>query len=170
MKLPTKFSLTNYMYTHVNVCKRMTNVRLLGFHKSTWNHLGVCKKWAQARLRMLSTKWVYKLYICPIGWGCRIHRLHLCREVRPPHLNECPGYDTKQSDGEVPVLLGLWEMWSTLHSHCSKSTLAPNSSILMLNWIVWIRTVWLNWIAWNSLNLNCFWHWNCIYAKLICLI
>ena len=26
---------------------------------------------------------------CPVGWGCRIHRLHLCRGVRPP-LNECP--------------------------------------------------------------------------------
>ena len=34
----------------------------------------------------------------------------------------------------------------------------------MLNWIVWIRTVWLNWIAWNRnvfdietvyLHLNC---------------
>ena len=24
----------------------------------------------------------------------------------PPH-NECRGYDTKQSDGEVPVILGL---------------------------------------------------------------
>ena len=26
-------------------------------------------------------------------------------EGYPP--NECPGYDTKQSDGEVPVMLGL---------------------------------------------------------------
>ena len=26
---------------------------------------------------------------------------------------ECPGYDTKQSDGEVLVMLGLWGMWST---------------------------------------------------------
>ena len=26
----------------------------------------------------------------------RIHRLHLCREVRSPPPNECPGYDTKQ--------------------------------------------------------------------------
>ncbi len=25
----------------------------------------------------------------------------------------CPGYDIKQSDGEVPVMLELWEMWST---------------------------------------------------------
>ena len=24
--------------------------------------------------------------------------------------NECPGYDTKQSDDEVPVMLELWEM------------------------------------------------------------
>ena len=26
--------------------------------------------------------------------------------------NECPGYDTKQSDGELPVMLVLWEMQS----------------------------------------------------------
>ena len=25
----------------------------------------------------------------PVDWGSRIHRRHLCREVRP-HLNECP--------------------------------------------------------------------------------
>ena len=25
-----------------------------------------------------------------------------------------PGYDTKQSDGEAPVMLELWGMWSTL--------------------------------------------------------
>ena len=28
--------------------------------------------------------------------------------------NECPGYDTKQSDGKVPVMLELWGMRSTL--------------------------------------------------------
>ena len=30
-----------------------------------------------------------------------------------PPANKCPGYDTKQSDGEVPVMLELWGMWST---------------------------------------------------------
>ena len=30
----------------------------------------------------------------------------------PP--NECPAYDTKQSDGEVPVMLELWGMQSIL--------------------------------------------------------
>ena len=27
--------------------------------------------------------------------------------------NECPVYDTKQYDGKVPVMLGLWGMQST---------------------------------------------------------
>ena len=52
-------------------------------------------------------------FSCPVGWGCRIHQLLLCRGVRPPPTNEYPGYDTKSCDGEVPVLLGLLGMWST---------------------------------------------------------
>ena len=58
---------------------------------------------------------------CPVGWGCRINRLLLCLGGSPPPsreavglFNECPGYNTKQSDGEVPVILGLWGVWSTL--------------------------------------------------------
>ena len=31
------------------------------------------------------------LVFCPVGWGCRIHWLHLCRGVRLPPANECPG-------------------------------------------------------------------------------
>ena len=46
---------------------------------------------------------------CPVSWGCKIHRLHLYGGVRSTP-NECPGYDTKLSDGEVPVMLGLWGM------------------------------------------------------------
>ena len=33
------------------------------------------------------------------------------RGKTPP--NECPGYDTKQSDGEVPAVMELWGMLST---------------------------------------------------------
>ena len=46
----------------------------------------------------------------PIGWGCRIHQLHLCTGVRPP--DNSPRYDTKQSDGEASVMLGFWGMQS----------------------------------------------------------
>ena len=39
----------------------------------------------------------------PVGKGCRIHQLYLCRGVKP-HPNECAGYETKPSEGEAPVL------------------------------------------------------------------
>ena len=56
-------------------------------------------------------------------WGCKIHRLHLCNVIRL-HPNECPGYNIKQSDGEVLLRLmafyrnlsdnKLWGMRSAL--------------------------------------------------------
>ena len=33
--------------------------------------------------------------------------------VRPHSPNKCPGYDTKQSDGVVLVILEFWGLWST---------------------------------------------------------
>ena len=38
--------------------------------------------------------------------------MNYCRGVRQPP-NECPRYDTKQPDDEVPVILQLWGMQST---------------------------------------------------------
>ena len=35
-----------------------------------------------------------------------------CKGVRP-RPNEGPEYDIKQTDGEAPVMLELWGMWST---------------------------------------------------------
>ena len=32
---------------------------------------------------------------------------------KTPSPNECPGYDTKQSDGDITVILVPWAMWST---------------------------------------------------------
>ena len=45
---------------------------------------------------------------CAVAWGCRIHRLHLCRGVK----KNPPRYDTKKSDGEALVMLHLWGMGS----------------------------------------------------------
>ena len=52
---------------------------------------------ADIRINIVNIKWIIlkKINIqflvhfcysspCPIGWGCRIHQLLLCREVRPP--------------------------------------------------------------------------------------
>ena len=66
--------------------------------------------------------------------------------------------DTKQSDGEVLVMLELWGMWSTLSLPLLPSPLwhgvvGPDmvlfmgqielNWVLMLNWIVWNRTVYM---------------------------
>ena len=64
---------------------------------------------------------------CSFGWGCRIYRLQLCRGVRPLPANKCPGYDTKQSDGEVPVILELWGIWSTLLLPSLQASLWPGT-------------------------------------------
>ena len=51
----------------------------------------------------------------PVGWGCRILRLHLCREVRLP--KECPVFDSKQSYGEATVMLELRGMQNNPSLH-----------------------------------------------------
>ena len=65
----------------------------------------------------------------------------------------CPGYDTKLSDGEVLVMLGLWGIQSTpslplLSGPLWPGMVAPDRALSM-GWIeLWI--VWLNWIVWNG--------------------
>ena len=44
---------------------------------------------------------------CPVSW---VVEYTDCSKTPP---NECPGYDTKQSDGEVPAMLELWGIRST---------------------------------------------------------
>ena len=55
-------------------------------------------------------------------------------KTSPPH-NKCPVYDTKQSDGEVPVMLGLLGMQSTpslqgpLHCKVHSGMVAPDRAL-----------------------------------------
>ena len=96
--------------------------------------------------------------------------------------NECPRYDTKKSDGEVPVLLKLWGMRSTpslpsLPGPLQAGVVTPDrflsmgkielkcgfesllflhlNCVFMLNWITWNRTILIFKL--------------CTYAKLNCL-
>ena len=57
-------------------------------------------------------------------------------EGQDPAPNECPGYDTRQSDGEVPVILELWGRRSTpllpsLPSPLWPSGVAPDRALSM---------------------------------------
>ena len=94
---------------------------------------------------------------CPVNWGCRTYRLHLFRGVRSPPLpTERPGYDTKQSDAQVPVVLELWGIQSTHSLSSLPGPLLPGvvvpdrvssmgqiglNRVLILNGIAWNRTV-----------------------------
>ena len=109
---------------------------------------------------------------CPVGWSGKIHRLHTCRRIRLPS-QWVSWNNTKQFDGEVPVMLELWGTRSPpllplLRNGSTWSDpiyrLNRTSCILMLNWIVWIRTVWLNWIAWNRnvFTIKLYLHLNCV--------
>ena len=40
-------------------------------------------------------------------------RLHLCKKGKNLLANKCPGYVTKQSDGNTAVMLELLRIWST---------------------------------------------------------
>ena len=106
----------------------------------------------------------------PVGWGCRIHRLHHSRRVRPPQ-NEYRRYDTKGYDSEVPLMQDLRGIQSTpsltsLSIPLWPEVIAPDRAlsmgqierncVLMLSSIVWNGTVLgietvltLNWIVWN---------------------
>ena len=61
--------------------------------------------------------------------GCRIHRPLLYREERPPQW--VSWNDPKQSDSEVQVMLDWFLLMDQIELNC----------VLMLNWIVWNRTV-----------------------------
>ena len=96
------------------------------------------------------------------------------------HPDECPGYNTKQYDGEAPVMLELWGMQSSPLLPSLPCPLWPRvvaldrvlsmsqielKCVLMLNRTVLIfklRTC----AKLNCLKLNCFWHWNCTDIKL----
>ena len=73
--------------------------------------------------------------------------------------NECPDYDTKQSDGEAPVMLELLGVQSnpllpSLPGPLWPRVVAPDrvlsmgqielNYVLIPNWIVWNRTVFMN--------------------------
>ena len=106
-------------------------------------------------------KWTLTLYSCPVGgWvGVAVEYTDCtsAEDKTPP--NEYPAYDSKQSDGEVPVMLELWGMQITPSFSLLPAPLWPKGVALdralsmgqieLTMYLGWIRTVWLNWIAWN---------------------
>ena len=110
---------------------------------------------------------------CPVGWRWKINRQLLCRGVRTPP-QRVSWYNTKQSDGEFPVMLELWGRRSisslpSLPAPFWSGVVAPDrvlsmgqielNIVLMLNWIAWNKTV-LTFKLRTYAKLNCL-KWNC---------
>ena len=74
----------------------------------------------------------------------------------PP--NERLGYETKQSDGEVPIMRNLWRMQSTpsLPFHLGPLWLGMVASnrVLFLSQTEPNCVIFLNWIVWNRIVLT----------------
>ena len=56
--------------------------------------------------------------------------------LRPPRPNECPRNETKQSDGEVPVILYLWGMHSTSSMPSLSSSLC---GLYLIGSYLWVK-------------------------------
>ena len=93
------------------------------------------------------------IFICPVSWGCRIHRFHLCRGVRLPQQVSRIWHKTIWWWGcRNAGALGNAEY--TFSAIAARSALAWSgrvlsmalislNCVLMLNWIVWNRTVYI---------------------------
>ena len=57
--------------------------------------------------------YIFHKALAQYGWGCRIHRLHLCGGVRFPPAMSVLDMTLNILMGEAPVMLELWGMRST---------------------------------------------------------
>ena len=71
------------------------------------------------------------------------------RSTTPP--NECPRYDTKQPDGEDPVMLELWGIWYTSSLPSLPGPLWPG--VVALDRVLCMSQIELKC---NNAKLNCF--------------
>ena len=116
-----------------------------------WAAETVLSPWLAAFTRfMMKNKCIYR----PLCTMAQLAGAAEYTDVISP--NKCSGYDTKQSNGEAPVMLELWGMrinplLPPLGGPHLPGVVVPDrvlsmgriklNRILMLSWIVWNRTV-----------------------------
>ena len=112
--------------------------------------------------------------LCRLGlWNTPTASLQECKTLP----NECPNNDTKQYDSVVSVMLELWGMQSITSLPLLQGQFRPGvvatdrvlsmgeielNSVLMLNWIIWKRTIFdieITFLFWTELfERELFWH------------
>ena len=91
------------------LCRHFLNVDL---------HIAICSKWIYVNKRQYCWKppdyqTFFSVYNLAQSAGAVEYTDCFSAKGVRPLTNECPEYDTKQSVGEIPVMLGLWGMRST---------------------------------------------------------
>ena len=102
---------------------------------------------------------------CSVGWGCGIHWLLLSRGIRPIP-NDCPAYDTKQSDGEAPVMREPWGMRSISSLPSLPDPLWPG--VVAPDRVLFIGPIEQNLSTYakrNCLKCSCLWLWNYVLMQ-----
>ena len=89
------------------------------WYDSTWDWTQVSRAIGEHSKPLANVRY------CLVSWGCRVHRLLLSWGVRSTPQNECPGCNTKQSDGQVPVMLEIGVLRSTPSLPLFPSSLWP---------------------------------------------
>ena len=109
----TRFAWIHTVYdlkaTQMNVSRNLIRELMLydfltgaNCHRSIQKHL-LCER--DGKMQLITIQY------CPVGCGCIIHRLFLCRVVRLPQRMSC--IDTKQSNSKASGILELWRMQGT---------------------------------------------------------
>ena len=94
--------------------------------------------------------------ICPVSWGCRIHRLLLCSGVRLPPPNECPDMTLNNLIVRFQQCRSFVECRVPLYCHCSQvhwpgvvaSDNGRASWWLRLSRVLVLRTKWTDGEPW----------------------
>ena len=98
-----------------------------------------------------------------VSWDYWIHRLILCRGVRPHATNECSGYGTKTiwwwGSSRVGALGNAEDLFIAI---VPGSTLARSGSTCLGSIYGSNRFKLCIYAKLNCLKENCFWNWNCV--------
>ena len=119
-----------YIYIHIYTNVHTRNTRtLIRTYICTHTH-------THAHARTLKHTCDYIHMHAPKNIHARAQSARAVECTDTPTLNECPGYDTKLSDGEALVMLELWGMQSslllpTLPGSLESRVVAPDSVLSM---------------------------------------
>ena len=96
------------LFLHLN-CVFMLNGTVLKIKLRTYAKLNFLKTYLDRKLMAISTDNFSKYQKMIAITGAVEYNDCISAEGQDPH-NKCPRYDTKQSDGEAPVMLKHWGM------------------------------------------------------------